>query len=232
MIQTMALPDPIQDRYDTCVKQVAIGKWTELTILAVRDPDELLDAIDPDDFEGDERLPYWAEIWPSAIALGRHFFEHPLEPGCRLLELGCGTGVAGLAAAKAGLNVLACDYERDALAFARHNAELNNVADRISFRHLDWRDPDLTDRYPLIVGSDITYERPNHEPIRALLRNTLAPGGTFLLSDPDRRSAPSFVTSMKEAGFLHTPQPRRIRYDDKVSKITVHRFVDTSQHNE
>ena len=225
MTDTIMIPGHLQHRYDTCIKQVAIGKWTNLTILAVHDPDVLIDAINPEDFQEEERLPYWAEIWPSAIGLGIHLFEHPARLEAPVLELGCGTGVAGLAAVRAGLTVHACDYEEDALAFARHNAHVNELSDRMTFRHLDWRKPDLSDQYPLIFGSDIVYERPDHGPIIDLLERTLIPGGTFLLSDPDRRPAVAFITAMTDYGYRHTPQPRRIRYDDTVSKVTVHRFI-------
>ncbi|MBT5874047.1 MAG: hypothetical protein HOH43_11570, partial [Candidatus Latescibacteria bacterium] len=84
MNQTMALPDTIQDRYDTCMKTVSIGKWTDLTILAVRDPDELLDAIDPDDFEGEERSVRAFKVIPQSIPVGcvaTYFPEaNPLVP--------------------------------------------------------------------------------------------------------------------------------------------------------
>ena len=46
-----------------------------MNILAVRDPDVLIDELDPDAFQEDERLPYWAEIWPSAMGLGMHLFD-------------------------------------------------------------------------------------------------------------------------------------------------------------
>ena len=219
------MPTDIFGIYKTCERRIPIGKWAELRIMAVKDPDALIDAIDPQAFADDERLPYWAEIWPASIAMGIHFFEHPLAPGTEVLELGCGTGVAGIAAARAGLRVTACDYEADALSFARHNAALNGVSDMMTFRPLDWRTPDLNRRFDLIAGSDVTYERPDHDPILAFLLQTLSPGGTFLLSDPDRSSAPEFIGLMKDAGFIHTPQPRRIRYEGNLTRVTVHRFV-------
>ena len=224
MGEIIKVPEHLELRYRTCLKQVSIGKWTDLSILAVQDPDVLIDELDPDEFQEDERLPYWAEIWPSAIGLGMHLFEHPADLKNPVLELGCGTGVAGLAAARAGLTVHASDYEEDALAFAVHNARLNDVSERMIFRHLDWRKPALSDRYALLFGSDIVYDRPDHEPIMALLERMLVPGGTFLLSDPNRRPAGPFVEAMIDRGYRHTPQSRRIRYDGTVSKITVHRF--------
>ena len=220
-----AVPADLARRYDVCFKSIAIGKWVNLDILAVRDPDVLIDEIDPECYDEDERLPYWAEIWPSAIGLGRHRFEYPAPPGSRILELGCGIGVAGIAAAAAGLTVTACDYEEDALAFARHNARLNALDARVSFRFLDWRNPDLDRKYAIVIGSDILYERPNHEPIQRLLNDTLEPGGMFLASDPGRRATTPFVESMIARGYRHSAQPRRIKFETNDNRIIVHRFM-------
>lgn len=220
-----ALLEQLQHRYDVCMKPVAIGTWTELTVLAVRDPDALLDRVDPAAFAGEERLPYWAEVWPAAVGLGLHLFEHPIRTTRRVLELGCGIGVVGLAAAKAGLLVLACDYEPDALDFARYNALINGVASRIVFRQFDWRRPDLSERFPVIIGSDIVYERSDHPSLLALLDRTLEPGGMFVLSDPHRSPAEAFVAAMIEHGYRHTAQPRRVRVDGPEVRVMVHRFM-------
>jgi predicted nicotinamide N-methyase len=219
------VPERLQQRYDVCHRRIPIGRWIDLTMLAVRDPDVLLDTLDPEAFQKEERLPYWAAIWPAAIGLGIHLFEHPMPRDTPVLELGCGIGVAGVAAATAGLMVHACDYEPDALAFAAYNAALNRVAHRMAFRLLDWRTPDLNRQYPVVLGADIVYERPDHQPIADLLRDTLPPGGTFLLGDPDRRPARDFVALMVRQGYRHTAQPHRIRVEETLHAITVHRFL-------
>ena len=220
-----AAPTELARRYDVCFKSIAIGKWVNLDILAVHDPDVLIDEIDPECYDEDERLPYWAEIWPSAIGLGRHLFEYPVPAGSEILELGCGIGVAGIAAAAAGLEVTASDYEEDALAFARFNARMNRLEERVSFRFLDWRNPDLDRKYTIVIGSDILYERPNHEPIQQLLSDTLEPGGMFLTSDPDRRAAAHFVEFMIARGYRHSAQPRRVKFETDDNRIIVHRFM-------
>ena len=221
------IPANLADRYDICIKRVPIGNWVELEILAVRDPDILIDELDPEQYDEDERLPYWAEIWPAAIGLGRHLFEYPLPVGSKLLELGCGLGVAGIAAAAAGQEVVACDYEKDAIAFSRYNARLNGQEKSISFRFLDWRSPNLNQKFHIVIGSDIIYETPNHYPIQKLLDQTLKTGGMFHTSDPGRRAAESFVKSMINHGYRHSKQSRKIKYEKNESKIIVHRFIKT-----
>lgn len=219
-----ALLEQLQHRYDVCMKPICIGRWTELSVLTVRDPDALLDKIDPAVFEREERLPYWAEVWPAAIGLGLHLFEHPIQTARPVLELGCGVGVAGLAAAQVGLQVLATDYEPDALDFARYNAMLNGTTDRMTFRYLDWRRPDLMERFPVIIGSDIVYDRSDHPPLLDLLDRVLERGGTFLLSDPQRSPAETFVEAMAQRGYCYTGQTRRVRMDGPGVRVTVYRF--------
>ena len=84
----------------------------------VRQPEKLLDDISVDEFARDERLPYWAELWTSSIVMGEHILQDPSFRGAALLELGCGVGLAGIAAARAGAQVTMTDYDDDALLFA------------------------------------------------------------------------------------------------------------------
>ena len=73
---------------------------------------------------------YWAFCWGSGQALARYLLEHPeLVSGKRVLDLGSGSGVAGIAAAKAGAaEVVACDTDPDAALATQYNAQINDVA--------------------------------------------------------------------------------------------------------
>ena len=75
-------------------------------VLRPRDAEALLDERA---FEHEEFLPYWAELWPSGVALARRVAARALK-GARVLELGCGLGLPSLAAALAGGRVLATDW--------------------------------------------------------------------------------------------------------------------------
>ena len=70
--------------------------------------------IDEAAFDEEEFLPYWAELWPSGLALARHVAARELR-GLRVLELGCGLGLPALAAALRGADVLATDWAEDAI---------------------------------------------------------------------------------------------------------------------
>ncbi len=116
----------------------------------------------------EEFLPYWAELWPSALALARVVARRPLT-GRRVIELGCGLGLPALAAALAGGRVLATDWSADSVAMTARNAERNDVAlDAAVFR---WDAPPepLGPPWPLVLASDVLYEERNVDALLALL---------------------------------------------------------------
>jgi predicted nicotinamide N-methyase len=153
------------------------------------------DLIDEAEFGKDERLPYWAELWPSARSLTTLLLEEPSLPA-RALELGCGVALPSLALLHRGVDVLATDYYEDALLFSRFNAMSNHLGE-LSTRLVDWREPpsDLP-RFPLVVAADVLYEARNSLALQALLPLVVEPGGRLLLADPGRVQLEPFLTSM------------------------------------
>jgi len=198
------LRQALSARYDLTTCLLPVGGRT-LSLLVVRDTNKLLDAIDPAVFARDERLPYWAEIWPSSIELARYCLEDLALDGRSVLELGCGLGVSGIAAAMAGAQVTLSDYEEDALAFARWNVLKNLRREeqraRVRFQLLDWRAPGTPGRFDLVLGSDIIYERSLAGDLLRLLDSTLRPGGVAVLTDPDREPGREFISRALAGGF-------------------------------
>src|SRR5215211_7727771 len=133
----------------------------ELLVLAPRDGEALLSE---EAFARDEFLPYWAELWPSAVALARVVARRPLT-GRRVLELGCGLGLPAIAAAWAGGRVLATDWAPDAVAMAARNAERNGVALATALFRWDADPGALGPPWPLVLASDVLYEARNVEPL-------------------------------------------------------------------
>ena len=166
------------------------------------DPEAL---IDENDFERDERLPYWADLWPSSHALAA---EVAALDGAhrRLLELGCGLGLVAAAGLAAGFDVLATDYYKAALPFARLNG-LRNAGRAPEVRHVDWRalPPDLG-RFPVVVASDVLYERTYAELVADVFAQTLAPDGDGWLADPGRIALNAFVAACERRGLAVTPR--------------------------
>lgn len=160
-------------------------------LVVLRPPDaEAL--IDEDAFARDEFLPYWAELWPSGVALARHVAALDLR-GSRVLELGCGLALPSIAAALAGGDVLATDWSADALRVAEENAHRNGVTLRTA--HLRWSAPGPLEAAELVLAADVLYERRNADELLALLPQLVAVEGEALVADPGRVHAQGFLES-------------------------------------
>jgi predicted nicotinamide N-methyase len=181
-----AAPQPA----DLVEETVAIGPGRELQVLRPRDSDELLAE---EAFEHEELLPYWAELWPSSVALARAVGVRALR-GARTLELGCGLGLASVAAALAGGRVLATDWSPEAVRFAAGNAERNGV--NVDTMLVDWSAPDaIVARGPwqLVIGSDVLYERRNVDQMLELLPRLVDRSGEVWIADPGRLTSMDFL---------------------------------------
>ena len=161
----------------------------ELRVLRPRDSEDLLDE---EAFEHEEFLPYWAELWPSGVALAREVSARALR-GARTLELGCGLALPSIAAARAGGRVVASDWSADAIELAVSNAERCDAA--IEPLVADWSRPDaLVARAPwdLVLAADVLYERRNGEVLSALLPRLVDGRGEIWIADPGRPAAEGF----------------------------------------
>jgi predicted nicotinamide N-methyase len=164
-------------------------------------PESAEDLIDERDFERDERLPYWAEIWPSAKILAARVAKMPSR-GRTLLELGCGSGLVATAAALGGLRVTVSDDYEDALRFARANAWLNRISAPDTML-LDWRAlPDGAPRFDVVVASDVLYEREYGELVPRAIGALLADSGTAYVADPGRVGREEFLRSLTSCGLV------------------------------
>jgi predicted nicotinamide N-methyase len=150
--------------------------------------------IDEDAFDEDEFLPYWAELWPSGVALARAVAALDLR-GRRVLELGCGLGLPSLAAAAGGADVLATDWAADAVELLRTNADRNGLALRVERVRWDEPTPLLAGApWDLVLGADLLYESRNADQLADLLPRL---GGEVLLAEPGRPHARAFLERMR-----------------------------------
>lgn len=123
-----------------------------------------------------EEPPYWCFCWASGLVLARWLAQNPhWVSGKRVLDFGAGSGVAAIAAAKAGaLEVVACDLDPLALAACKANADLNKVA--LSYSADFFAE---ADRFDLIIVADVLYDRAN----LPLLDQFLGRGRQALVAD-------------------------------------------------
>ena len=157
-------------------------------------------------------MPYWAFAWPGGQALARHILDHPdLVRGMRVLDLGSGSAIAGIAAIKAGAEtVTAADIDPLAAVAAAMNASLNDVAIEATTDDLLGQDttfdlvivgdlvyePDLKDR----VGTFIATHHARGVPILYGDRTTARrpPGGFRLLAEHEAPLTPALVDNFIE----------------------------------
>jgi predicted nicotinamide N-methyase len=165
-------------------------------------------------FEHEEFLPYWAELWSSAVALAHDVSLRSLR-GRPTLELGCGLGLPSIAAARAGGRVLATDWSPDAVAATAANAERNGV--QIETLECSWAEPDaIVERapWPLVLASDVLYEARNVELLLDLLPRLVDETGLVLLADPGRVPAERFLARVAEDGWIvrsvASPRAKRV----------------------
>jgi predicted nicotinamide N-methyase len=157
-----------------------------LSVLRPREAEALLSE---EAFEHEEFLPYWAELWPSGVALTRVLRGRPLD-GLRVLELGCGLGLPSIAAALGGARVLATDWSPEALEVTAVNAARNGA--ELETALVSWADPGpLVRRAPweLVLCADVLYERRNVDQLLELLPRL---GGEVLIAEPGRPPAARF----------------------------------------
>ena len=166
----------------------------------VADVEKLVDEIADDEFNKDERLPYWAEVWPSAQALSGYILNNQIDfNNKKVLELGCGIGLVGIAATHANANVIFSDYEKEAVQFTKHNYFLN-FQEQANTVILDWREPNLDKKFETIIAADILYENRFLKPVYNTIQKLLAENGKLYIAEPDRTIAKPFFDLMKD-GF-------------------------------
>ena len=196
------LVDALERRFDTEMADVTTGDRM-LSILRPRNSDDL---SREEEFVKDERLPYWADIWPASTVLATHMIglsgKSRGSTRRRGLELGCGVGLVTTAAIIAGYDMTATDYYTDALAFSRANAwRITGIEPEA--RMMDWRSfPADARGYDLILASDVLYEKEYALLLPGIFKAALAPGGMVIVADPGRIGVPDFKKECAANGLV------------------------------
>ena len=198
-----SLRDYLTRRFRTVTRELDLaGRTVRLLMPANAD-----DLISEADFDRDERLPYWADLWPSARILAEELAIMRLG-GQRVLELGCGLGLVSLGAVLGGADVTATDYYEDATRFA-----LLNVADatgkRIAARMVNWVElPRDLGKFDVVLASDVLYEHRYASLVANAIAATLVRGGEAIVADPGRIALREFLDECESLGLEHESDPR------------------------
>lgn len=204
--------------------------------LRIKRPPSAEDLLDEEEFADGERLPYWAEVWPSGRVLCGVLAAMDLT-GRSVIELGAGIGTGAMVAAMRGARALSTDWYEAAVEFSRWNAR--NLGLDMHALVMDWRDPPddvlAGAPYDLVVGADILYEARNGEALGLLIPALCGPATEVIIADPRRPDARAFVEAMQAAAWEYDredlPVPGRI--DETGAIVHVHRFRPPPlKHNE
>lgn len=150
----------------------------------------------PDTVRGAEP-PYWVEVWPASLAVARLLVRKGGLDGTKLLDLGCGLGIPGIAASSLGAEVTFADREASALDFAQWNATCVRIGASESRRQqIDWFREDVEGCFDVVVLADVTYSRVHHAALRRQLERCLAPDGVLIHADPCRPEAAEFLDGL------------------------------------
>ncbi|CCG03885.1 class I SAM-dependent methyltransferase [Blastococcus saxobsidens] len=157
----------------------------EVELLVAADVVALWEAMETQHGRTSTDPPFWAAAWPGGQALARYVLDHPeLVAGRTVLDLGAGSGLVAVAAARAGAAaVLASDVDPFALTAVTVNAELNGTPGITPVGDvLGDEPPDVG----VILAGDVCYDREMTDRVLPFLDAARAGGAEVLIGDPGR----------------------------------------------
>jgi len=172
--------------------------------------------------------PLFGLVWPSGLHLAAAMAIRPLRVAERILEIGCGLGLASLVAHRRGVDVTASDCHPLAGSFLRENLRLNELPP-MPYCHGHWgaqeastKDlqvdprqaafgPQVEGLFDLIIGSDVLYERDDAGVLSSFIHRHGAPVCEVMIIDPNRGNRSPFHRRMAAMGYaLHETPIRRL----------------------
>ena len=201
--------------YEVKHERIAVAGVADLVIRSLLDKQQFSDP------QGDaERLgissslwPLFGLLWPSGSHLAARLGARDIIRGDRILEIGCGLGLASLVGHRAGADVTASDCHPLAGRFLSRNLVLNDLGP-MKYRHGQWPGVvlprDAIDEhaavvvhgeFDLIIGSDVLYERDERGTLADFIAALAAPVAEVWIVDPNRGNRSAFHKNMARHGF-------------------------------
>ncbi|OLY92637.1 Predicted nicotinamide N-methyase [Cnuella takakiae] len=138
-------------------------------------------------------FPYWARLWPAALALSRFVDTHPkLIQNKKVLELAGGLGLPSLVAAQWASEVCCTDYAPEAIGWMQLSAKANGCTNFAALE-MDWNYLPEDIHADVLLLSDINYEPAVFETLFKVLTSFLDKGTLIMLSTPQRLMAKPFI---------------------------------------
>ncbi len=200
--------------YDTHIRTLRLGDHD----YRIRSLTDLQQFADPDHNArrigiSSAQWSLFGHVWPSGRLLAEAMATYDIA-GKRILELGCGLGLASLVLRHRGADIVASDYHPLAETFLAYNSALNELP-AVPYRTLYWGSPNKNlGRFDLIIGSDVLYERDHAERLSALLPLHASPVSEILITDPGRGNSNPFTRALLAQGYTVTEQRCRMNASD------------------
>lgn len=168
--------------------------------------------------------PYWALVWTGARAIAAVADDLGLSAGTRVLDLGCGLGLSGLAAARCGAAVTFGDYVEGPLLFVRTTLERTPYA-ACEVRRVDFTSTeDAGGPFDVILAADIVYDPAHYDPLADFLERNIADGGLIALTESLRADARVFLAGMLDRGFRDVKSALWVMEEGRRERTWLHRL--------
>ena len=160
--------------------------------------------------------PIFGLLWPSGLLLAERLALRPVTAGERILEVGCGLGLASLVGHRRGADSTASDCHPLAAAFLAENLRLNGLP-TMPYGLGDWADVSapgplqVHGLFGLVIGSDVLYERTASRLLAAFIGRHAEPHSEVWIVDPNRGNRVAFNHRMQDQGYalnderIHSP---------------------------
>lgn len=188
--------------YRVALQRVAVAGGDALQIRSLLDRQQYADPVGEALAAGisPANWPLFGLLWPSAQKLA-DLMQRWTIGDRRILEIGCGLGLASLVIHRRQGDITASDCHPLTESFLRANLLLNGLP-RLQYRTGHWqRANPLLGTFDLIVGSDVLYERDQPGQLAAFVQIHAAERAEVLIVDPNRGNRAAFSRSMDQLGF-------------------------------
>jgi predicted nicotinamide N-methyase len=169
-------------------------------------------------------FPLWPKVWPSSMILADYVASRPVENGKKILEIGAGIGIAGVAAAAFGHDVVISECNEDALEFARANAIINGQ-ENVPVVSIDWNNPKSIGSFEQIIGSEVVFRNEDFAPLQNFFKTFLKPGGNVILTSEIRGATIEFFRQMSGLYNLSAQQKSLSSEEEKI-KVIICKMTD------
>ena len=163
-------------------------------------------------------------IWDSGVILARYLCQMPsLCKGKRVLELGSGTGVAGLTAAACGADFVLLTDLRIGVDLLKENVQHNKLNDRVRVSALEWGNSTHIQHarnvlqesnkrgFDLILGSDVLYDSKQIGHLMSTVDALAAEGSDIFIAAPSKNCRNSNLSHFERIDEFSTPKEEGFR---------------------